>query len=316
MTSAEAIALIEAATGPEDVFGGGDGTVAARLYRRLARLTHPDACPGDRQAAGAFAKLAELWRRRQGSYGSLLVRGDIGNLYRVRPGLLKIARNPADNDLMRREALSLAMLRDRIEPRLRAYFPHLVEARRRQDPGSGVERLANVIGELPGFVSLAEVRAAFRAGVDARDAAWMWRRLLVAIGAAHRAGLIHGAVLPEHVLIHPAEHGLVLVDWCYSILAPAGRLAAAVRRYRDWYPPEVLAGRAAGPDLDIWLATRCMTELIGARIPERLARFAAGCALASPRHRPPDAWQLLAELDELLDRLYGPRVFRPFAMPA
>ena len=26
--------------------------------------------------------------------------------------------------------------------------------------------------------------------------------------------------------------------------------------------------------------------------------------------------QLLAELDELLDRLYGPRVFRPFAMPA
>lgn len=316
MTSAEAIALIETATGPRDVFGDGDGTAAARLYRRLARLTHPDACPGDSRAAGAFAKLAELWRRRQGSYGSLLVRGDIGNLYRVRQGLLKIARNPADNDLMRREALSLATLRDRIEPRLRAYFPHLVEARRRQDPGSGVERLANVIGELPGFVSLAEVGAAFRAGVDARDAAWMWRRLLVAIGAAHRAGVIHGAVLPEHVLIHPAEHGLVLVDWCYSLAGPAARLAAVVGRYRDWYPPEVLAERSAGPDLDIWLATRCMTELIGARMPERLARFAAGCLLASPRHRPFDAWQLLAELDELLDRLYGPRVFRPFAMPA
>ena len=316
MTSAEAIALIEAATGPDDVFGGGDGTMAARLYRRLARLTHPDACAGDSRAAGAFAKLAELWRRRQGSYGSLLVRGDIGNLYRVRQGLLKIARNPADNDLMRREALSLGTLRDRIEPRLRAYFPHLVEARRRQDPGSGVERLANVIAELPGFVSLAEVRTAFRAGVDARDAAWMWRRLLVAIGAAHRAGVIHGAVLPEHVLIHPAEHGLVLVDWCYSLAGPATRLAAVVGRYRDWYPPEVLTDRCAGPDLDIWLATRCMTELIGARMPERLAKFAAGCLLAGPRHRPSDAWQLLAELDELLDRLYGPRVFRPFAMPA
>jgi hypothetical protein len=316
MTTAEAIALIEAATGPDDVFGGGDGTMAARLYRRLARLTHPDACPGDSRAAGAFAKLAELWRRRQGSYGSLLVRGDIGNLYRVRQGLLKIARNPADNDLMRREALSLGMLRDRIEPRLRAYFPHLVEARRRQDPGSGVERLANVLAELPGFVSLAEVGAAFRAGVDARDAAWMWRRLLVAIGAAHRAGVIHGAVLPEHVLIHPGEHGLVLVDWCYSLAGPAARLAAVVGRYRDWYPAEVLAGLSAGPDLDIWLATRCMTELIGARMPERLARFAAGCLLASPRHRPSDAWQLLAELDELLGRLYGPRVFRPFAMPA
>ena len=33
----------------------------------------------------------------------------------------------------------------------------------------------------------------------------MWRRLLVAVGAAHRAGVIHGAVLPEHVMIHPPE---------------------------------------------------------------------------------------------------------------
>jgi len=28
------------------------------------------------------------------------------------------------------------------------------------------------------------------------------------------------------------------------------------------------------------------------------------------------AWQLLAEFDELLERLYGPRRFRLFAMPA
>ena len=313
MTSAEAIALIEAATGPDALFGDGD---AARQYRRLARLTHPDACPVDGRAAAAFARLAELWQRHQGSHGPLVARGDLANLYRVRQGLLKIARDPADNDLMRREASSLGVLCARIEPRLRAYFPQLVEARRRRDPGSGIERHANVLGELPGFVSLAEVGAAFGGGVDARDAAWMWRRLLVAIGAAHRAGVIHAAVLPEHVLIHPAEHGLVLVDWCYSIAARAGRLAAAVGRYRRWYPAEVLAGLQAGPDLDIWLATRCMTELIGARMPGRLARFAAGCMLANPHRRPCDAWQLLAELDELLDRMYGPRVFRPFAMPA
>jgi len=312
-TVAQAVALIEAATGPQDLFGGGD---AGRHYRRLARLTHPDACPGDIRAAAAFAKLAKLWQRRQDGRGPLAARGDIANLYRVRQGLLKIARDPADNDLMIREAASLGMVHARTEPRLRAYFPRLVEARRRQEPGSGVERRANVLAELPGFVSLAEVGAAFGGGLDARDAAWMWRRLLVAIGAAHRAGVIHGAVLPEHVLIHPAEHGLVLVDWCYSVAAPAGRLSAVVGRYRGWYPAEVLAGRPAGPDLDIWLATRCMTELTGARMPGRLARFAAGCMLANPRRRPRDAWQLLAELDEQLDRMYGPRAFRPFAMPA
>ncbi len=87
-------------------------------------------------------------------------------------------------------------------------------------------------------------------------------------------------------------------------------------RYRSWYPPEVLAGRAAGPDLDIWLATRCMTELLGPRLPDPLAAFARGCRLASPCRRPDDAWALLAELDDLLGRLYGPRRFVPFAMPA
>jgi hypothetical protein len=317
LTSAEAVALIEAASGPDELFGSD----AARVYRRLARLTHPDTCPGDSRAASAFARLAMLWRQHQAGSGVLIARGDIANLYRVSQGLLKMARDSADNDLMRAEATALTQLRDRVDPPRRAYFPELVAAQRRQDPRSGVQRRANLIGWLAGFRSLTEVRAAFPGGLDPRDAAWMWRRLLVAVGAAHRAGLIHGAVLPEHVMIHPGEHGLVLVDWCYSGSglpgrAPAARIGAAVERYLDWYPPEVLAGELAGPDLDIWLVTRCMASLIGPHMPAPMAAFARGCLLASPARRPADAWRLLAEFDELLGRLYGPRTFRPFAMPA
>jgi len=59
-----------------------------------------------------------------------------------------------------------------------------------------------------------------------------------------------------------------------------------------------------------------MTELTGGHLPAPMAAFARGCLLAGPRRRPADAWPLLAELDELLERLYGPRTFRPFAMPA
>jgi hypothetical protein len=170
-----------------------------------------------------------LWLPRPGGP----VRGDIANLYRVSQGLLKIARDPADNDLMRREATALARLRDAVAPAWLAYFPRLVETQRRDDIRSGIRRHANLIGQLSGFRSLAEVRAAFPAGIDPRDAAWMWRRLLVAVGAAHRAGVIHGAVLPEHVMIHPGEHGLVLVDWCYSVPAPAGRVPAVVHPVHD-----------------------------------------------------------------------------------
>jgi hypothetical protein len=52
------------------------------------------------------------------------------------------------------------------------------------------------------------------------------------------------------------------------------------------------------------------------RVPPALRRFAEGCRFAAPRMRPDDAWRLLTELDDLLRALYGPRRFRPFAVPA
>jgi hypothetical protein len=313
-STAQAIRLIESAREPGDLFGAAD---ARRVYRRLAQLTHPDACPGDARAAAAFAKLARLWQQHQTRIGPgiLAARGDLANLYQTSRGLLKIARDPADNDLIDREARALAQLRRAAEPRFAPYFPELVEIRRVHDPRTGAERRGNVITRLAGFGSLAEVRAAFPGGVDPRDAAWMWRRLLAALGAAHRAGVVHGAVLDEHVMIQPDEHGVVLVDWCYSA-PPGSPLTAVVARHRDRYPAEILARGPAGPDTDIWLATACMTGLVGGLMPAPMAAFARGCMLASPRRRPDDAWALLAEFDELLGRLYGPRKFRPFAIPA
>jgi hypothetical protein len=312
MTGEEALLLIETATGPRVLFGRDP----ARDFRRLARLTHPDAHPGSPRAAAAFAKLAALWHQyRAGTVpGRLVLTGDIANLYEHERGLLKIARDPADNDLMDREAAALARLRAAGDTRFHPYAPTLLDCQRHRDPDTGAERRANVLGRLDGFVTLADVHAAYPGGLDARDVAWMWRRLLVAAGFAHRTGVIHAAVLPEHVLIHPAEHGLVLVDWCYAITGPGGLAAAVPARYADWYPAEVRR-RPPGADLDIWLATRCMTQLIREPIPASLASFARGCTLPSPDRRPADAWRLLAELDAVLERLYGPRKFRSFTMP-
>lgn len=314
MTADEAMTLIETAAGPRALFGRDAG----RDYRRLARLTHPDAHPGSPRAAAAFARLAALWRQHCAGTtpGRPAFSGDIANLYEHQHGLVKIARDPADNDLMDREAAALRRLQATGDTRFRPYIPALVECQRHRDPHTGAERRANVLGRLDGFVTLAEVHAAYPAGLDARDAAWMWRRLLVAIGFAHSAGVIHAAVLPEHVLIHPAQHGLVLVDWCYSITGPGGLAAAIPARYAGWYPADVRSCRPPGADLDIWLTTRCMTQLTGDLIPAPLASFVRGCTLTSPDRRPADAWRLLAELDAVLEHLYGPRKFRPFTMPA
>ena len=310
MTRQEAVRLIEAAGHPADLFTGD----ATRAYRRLARLTHPDTGPPESAAASAFAKLSRLWRQHLAAEERHVARGDIANFYDTADGLLKLARDPADNDLLDRESRALALLRARGDKRFRPYVPRLLARRRQQDPQTGVVRHANILRRLYGSRSLAEVRGAYPGGLDPRDVAWMWRRLLVALGVAHRAGVVHGAVLPEHVLIHPAEHGLVLVDWCYLSSGAGERVPAVVERYRAWYPPEVLKRQVPGPATDIHLATRCMTYLM-ADPPRPLAAFATGCTLPDPAHRPQDAWRLLGELDGLLGRCQGPRTFRPFTMP-
>ncbi|MFF5257301.1 molecular chaperone DnaJ [Actinomadura viridis] len=345
----DALARLDRARTPADLFGP-DRADAHRTYRRLARALHPDA-NGGRTGPG-FARLNAFWRaynrtgpvtittrRHEYLLRGKRATGDLADVYDATrtdarahsgthsgtgpPGagaVLKMPRDPADGDLMEREATALRRLAEDGDPRFRAYAPRLIESFRHRDADTGATRRVNAIEPLEGFVSLAEVQRAHPGGLDPRDAAWMWRRLLVALGFAHRAGVVHGAVLPEHVLVHPEDHGLVLIDWCYSVpgrlAPPAGHVPAMVDRYAGWYPPEVPGREPAGAETDIFMATRCMAHLMGGRAPKPMRMFARGCLAAARRHRPADAWRLLEEFDELLERLYGPRRFRPFTMPA
>jgi hypothetical protein len=253
----------------------------------------------------------------------VLAAGDIANLISLlaqvqvtgpgEPAVLKLARDPADGDLIAREAAALRWLPKHGDPEFLPYIPRLYETRRYTDPATGGTRRGNVLEHLSSFISLDRVAEKFPGGLDPRDVAWIWRRVLVAIGFAHHAGITHGAVLPPHIMIWPRVHGLTLVDWCYSVGGPnPGHLPAAVARYRDWYPPELGPGYAPGPDLDIYLATTSMIALIAEPVPAPLAAFAKGCTLASPHGRPADAWGLLSDFDELIERMWGPRTFRPF----
>ena len=313
----EAMALIESASTPEQLFGTG----GKHAYRRLARLVHPDADPDrgnyprNERAARAFAKLSALWQQYREGGDALVASGDIATLVRVPGGLLKLARDPADGDLIGREAVALRWLAANGDPAYLPYVPRLLETRRYADPATGVTRRGNVLAELSGFVTLEAVQRRFPAGLDPRDVAWIWRRALVALGLAHRSGLVHGAVLPPHLSIHPNDHALCLLDWCYSSRGPnPGTLPAFVARYRSWYPDEVGPGYRPGPDLDIYLATRSIFSLIR-EPPQALKAFAAGCTLPNPARRPADAWELLREFDDLIERLWGPRRFRPFPAP-
>ncbi|HEU5226722.1 MAG TPA: hypothetical protein VFU49_02840, partial [Ktedonobacteraceae bacterium] len=225
---------------------------ARRLFRQMAKAVHPDlfqAHADFKQADATFKKLVYFWEQAQarienGSYGTTapteefvpfsirtkkrhyaverqLARGDISALYVAsaipdsKPDcLLKIPVRPQDNDLLSNEARVLAHLRASADyPRLRHFVSQLVDSLAYQEQTSGVVRQINVLAYLDGFYSLKEVRQIYPQGIDPRHMAWIWRRLLVALGFAHLNNVIHGAVLPTHVLIHPRLHGVILIDW-------------------------------------------------------------------------------------------------------
>jgi hypothetical protein len=101
---------------------------------------------------------------------------------------------------------------------------------------------------------------------------------------------------------------------------------ALVERYRHLYAPEIPDRGRPTPGSDIYLATNVVRALMRCVPPEvatgrlasspELERFMRGCLGRRPDARPDDAWGVLAELDDVLTGLYGPRRFRPFAMPA
>ncbi|HEV2660199.1 MAG TPA: serine/threonine-protein kinase [Ktedonobacteraceae bacterium] len=339
---------------------------AARgTFRHMAKALHPDRyqkASEVERADVAFKKLAHFWEQarasiEKGTYGAsaerfapftmrtrkalytverLIAYGDLcavyaGNATRAdgqSSVLLKLPLKPENNDLITNEARILKHLRASKEyEKLRHFVAQLVDAFSYQEEASGMVRQVNVLAYIEGLFSLKEVRAAYAQGVDARDMAWIWRRLLVALGLAHANNVLHGAVLPTHILIHPQQHGVVLIDWSYAVLNPdetGEHIRAISSAYRDWYPPEVFAKKTPTPGLDIAMAARCMIDLLGGdaqhctlpeTVPWQIRNHLKGCTLAAPQMRPQDVQLVLNEFDALIERLWGPRVFREFPMP-
>ncbi len=338
-----------------------------KAFHRLAKIAHPDAylSPADQVVAqAAFHRLMEwhtraVARLQAGVYGSLnpmsawrvalhtakrtyvldrlLAEGPLyagysgsfeedGQTCAVQ---LKIVRNPGDNDLAENEARTLqALYTGKAAKKFGNYLPHLLDAFLYEEDGDF--RQVNVFEQTPGWVPLTDVRRAYPRGVDPQEMAWIWRRVLVALGFAHLNGRIHGAVLPCNIEILPELHGLRLVEWSSSVgwVAPPGDpvgecLVALNPAYEHWYPAEVQRGEPPLPGTDIDMAARCMIDLLGgdpvrqtlpATVPPALRAFFRGCTLPGKRSRPQDAWTLKGEFEDLIGQLWGELKFHPFML--
>jgi serine/threonine protein kinase len=340
---------------------------AKKVFRQIAKAVHPDiyqGTPDFEHANTTFKKLARLWEQAQtrinnGTYGTqkkgdpfkpFVIRtqkcqynvesfqfdGDVCALYKGVSDLtdihttclLKFPIQPADNDLALNETRILKHLkRGRGYEKLRHFVSQLMDTFTYKEQPSGIVRQVNVLPYWEGWYSLQEVHEAYPRGIDAKDVAWMWRRILVALGFAHANNVIHGAVLPIHILISPQQHGVILIDWSYAVLDPpaTGEYISAISNdYRAWYPAEVFAREMPTPGLDISMAAKCMIYLLNGNpyknalpetVPWQIQNYLKACTLPKPQQRPQDTSILLDEFDALIERLWGPRTFHAFSMP-
>ncbi|MFC9253957.1 adenylate cyclase [Amycolatopsis thailandensis] len=317
LTRDEAVTMIENSVDAATLF-------ARYPYRELAAVLHPDRNPGDtraHQAAATLNRYYDDWKRARrqtvttatSSYPLTVPHavGSIATTYRTTgPHLVKLVRDPALNPLIHAEWAALRALDGFTERHrwLRPYYPRLLDT---SGPVARGDRAFSVLDPLvDGFVTLADIGEAFPDGLDGRDYAWMHRRLLRAVAGAHRAGLVHGHLTADNVLVHPGQHGIVLVGWSFAV--ESGTLPLATDNSAE-YPPEVHKGLPMTAATDVHMLHRLTLSLL-APTETRQREFATWCTQEDPARRP-DAVDLLDEYDDLLGELYGPRTFRPFIIP-
>ena len=337
------------------VFTQPDEKAMKATYRQLMRFVHPDRVdPVHHKLANELvAKLGAFYRDAQvaasaGSFGrvpvdailtsakaSHVVISEMSQFCDMTKGLraksdikgmgetdtfIKIARTPRDNDLMARETAALKRLHDSAGRDFVMFYPILLDS---FGVMSGRMRLrANVVPFLEGFLNLEELKQYRRDGLHPLDAAWIWRRVLWALGGAHDVGVVHGAVLPRHIMIHPRMHGVVLIDWCYAAIKTDDvypPLSALVGARRSWYPVDALAKQPLNERMDLAMAARVFCYLLGGdptsltmphHVPDAMQRYVTAIVQGSTKQ---GAFQLLAQFDTLLQTLgkpYYPRIYR------
>lgn len=329
-----------------------------KIYRSISLIVHPDRCPADLKTKSdeAFGRLSDFYKQaldsirineygkerakavihgRKGDYSikEPIACGGVTTVYRGENGsgdigalAIKIVNSPGDNDLAENEAAVLRHLRAEPEKWVKEfhkYLPELLDSLMI----AAQNRRANILALLDGYYSLREVKQQYPDGIEPRAMAWIWKRLLTILGFAHKKGKVHGAVIPPHIMINPKNHGLVLLDWSFAVDI-AGKADSKIKAinidYERFYPPEVFNKNPADPSTDIYMAAKCMVDVLGGdaktkelpkSAPKEVRMFLRSCLLEEQVLRANKAWALYRDFLELLETLYGPPKFYEFYMP-
>lgn len=260
--------------------------------------------------------------------------GTIKDAVKTVPVLLKIARNEADNDLLKAEAETLKALTEKFAnekkpERLYSFcIPKILDSFELKTEDDKSKPQVNMLEFFPGFISVEDIRK-ISIGVDGRTLVWMWKRTLGLLSWIHHFGYIHGAILPPHLMFFPdgsirdeRTHSVRLVDWCYSITKES-KLKAWIPDYKDFYPPEVTNKNIIKPSTDLFMAAKTMIYLSGGdvkankfntRIPPQITAQIKKCLEPNASKRPQSVSDIFETFTSTVIDVYGKPKFHEFKL--
>lgn len=190
--------------------------------------------------------------------------------------VLKVAHHAAGEEGLRREWLALHQIRARNE-----FLRHMTaEPIAFESCADG--RSVGIYRWRPGFsFTFLDAKQQYPQGVDPRAAVWMWNRILDQLKCLEAIGWSHQAIGPEHLLLHPRDHGVALCGWSEAV-------------------------RAEGNDLG--RSGTAIASLLGANAPKALREMARHAAAFD------DATAAKEELRRISEAAFGPPRFHTFTL--
>lgn len=288
--------------------------ISARKFREAyAAWTSPE--------ANGFGRTLALGESRW-AQGEQVAAGEISDVFEglrarwpTERVLIKRARAREGGEQLEREWDVLQRLRDSRAPGAEVFnsrIPQPVALGRNGDaPAMAVRRI-------PGFRhTFAAVHDAYPAGVDPHAAVWMWRRILEVLSFVHASGMVHGAILPEHLVVEDGEHGVQVIGFrCAGAAGDEIRGVTAARE--SFYPKWLLAKRRLSPQADLAMSAQCIAHVLvpeRREVPDELAALVWEIAGAARSDSLGDAWALRERVGAVAKMLFGPPSFHPLPMP-
>jgi serine/threonine protein kinase len=213
-----------------------------------------------------------------------------------------INMTPEDEALLRQEAKLLWNVHHHSLPAMRDYF--------KAPDGSFIMAMSFVEGKT------LEQAVKKHTAIHPEDVSWITQRLLNALHYLHSKGVVHGDVKPPNVIVQPAEHNAVLVDYGLASLRPH-RDTKPVGYTAVFAAPEIMDGKPPLPESDLYSLGLTMIYTLGGdpiaktmpdAVPEKLREFYNDLVRYNPVDRP--NWEkqdLVRRLSDIRLETFGRR---------